>query len=70
MKKYTNKILVVTLAVLALLIVVVGTVEIRKAYHNGQIKTTKEIFEDVQIDDDANVTILSDSVVSKTVFEE
>ena len=42
MKKYTNKILIITLIAAALLMVVVGTVEIRKAFHKGEIKTTKE----------------------------
>ena len=42
MKKYTNKILIITLIAAAVLLVVVGTVEIRKAFHKGEIKTIKE----------------------------
>ena len=43
MKKYTNKILLITLIIIAVLFVVIGTVEIRKAFHNGQIITTEEM---------------------------
>jgi hypothetical protein len=42
MKKYTNKILIITLIAAAVLMVVFCTVEIRKAYHNGQIRKTEE----------------------------
>lgn len=42
MKKYTNKILIITLIIGALLMVVVSTVGIRRAFHNGEIKTHKE----------------------------
>ena len=42
MKKYTTKILIITLIAAALLVVVIGTVEIRKAFHKGEIKTIKE----------------------------
>ena len=42
MKKFTNKILIITLIAAAVLMIVVSTVEIRKAFHNGEIKTHKE----------------------------
>lgn len=61
MKKYTNKILIITLAVMALLIVVVGSVEIRKAYHKGEIKTLEEIQE--MHKDAEKVIVYTDSVV-------
>ncbi len=61
MKKYTNKILVATLILIALIIMVVGSVEIRKAYHNGEIKTKKEIIETHK--NAEKIIIYSDSVV-------
>lgn len=61
MKKYTNKILVITLAVIALLIVVVGSVEIRKAFHNGEIKTVEEVLE--RHKDAEKIIVYTDSVV-------
>ena len=42
MKKYTNKILIITLIAGAVLMMVIGTVEMRKAFHKGEIKTIKE----------------------------
>ena len=44
MKKYTNKILIITLLIGVLFVVAFGTVNIRKAYHNGEIKTVEEVF--------------------------
>ena len=44
MKKHTNKILIVTLLIGVSLVVVFGTIEVRKAYHNGEIKTVEEVF--------------------------
>lgn len=61
MRKYTNKILIITLLVGVLLVVVMGTVEIRKAYHNGEIKTLKEIRE--MHKDAEKVIVYTDSVV-------
>ncbi len=51
MKKYTNKILIITLIVMAFVVVVTGTVEVRKAYRSGKIRTTKELI-NVRIDED------------------
>ena len=61
MKKYTNKILIITLLVGVLLVVVTGTVEIRKAYHKGEIKTVEEIRE--MHKDAKKVIVYTDSVV-------
>ena len=46
---------------MALLIVVVGSVEIRKAYHKGEIKTLEEIQE--MHKDAEKVIVYTDSVV-------
>jgi hypothetical protein len=61
MRKYTNKILIITLLVGVLLVVVTGTVEIRKAYHKGEIKTVEEIQE--MHKDAEKIIIYTDSVV-------
>ena len=61
MRKYTNKILIITLLVGVLLVVVTGTVEIRKAYHNGEIKTLEEIQE--MHKDAEKIIVYTDSVV-------
>lgn len=61
MKKYTNKILIVTLILVALIMIISGSVEIRKAYHNGEIKTKKEIIETHK--NAEKIIIYSDSVV-------
>ncbi|MBQ3739746.1 MAG: hypothetical protein II856_00925 [Bacteroidales bacterium] len=61
MRKYTNKILIITLLVGVLLVVVTGTVEIRKAYHNGEIMTVEEIRE--MHKDAEKVIVYTDSVV-------
>ncbi len=61
MKKYTNKILLITLIVIAMLFVVIGSVEIRKAYHNGEIKTLEEIQE--MHKDAEKIIVYTDSVV-------
>jgi Na+-transporting methylmalonyl-CoA/oxaloacetate decarboxylase gamma subunit len=61
MKKYTNKILVATLILLALVMIIVGSVEIRKAYHNGDIKTKKEIIETHK--NAEKIIVYTDSVV-------
>lgn len=61
MKKYTNKILLITLIIIAVLFVVIGTVEIRKAYHKGEIKTLEEIQE--MHKDAEKIIVYTDSVV-------
>lgn len=61
MKKYTNKTLIITLLIGVLLVVVMGTVEIRKAYHNGEIKTLEEIQE--MHKDAEKIIVYTDSVV-------
>ncbi len=61
MRKYTNKILIITLLVGVLLVVVTGTVEIRKAYHNGEIMTVEEIRE--MHKDAKKIIVYTDSVV-------
>lgn len=61
MKKYTNKTLIITLLIGVLLVVVMGTVEIRKAYHNGEIKTVEEIRE--MHKDAEKIIVYTDSVV-------
>lgn len=62
MKKYTNKILIITLIIAAVLIVVVGTVEIRKAYHNGQIKKTEEIMKQPRETGSQRIIIDADTI--------
>ena len=61
MKKYTNKTLIITVLIGVLLVVVMGTVEIRKAYHNGEIKTLEEIQE--MHKDAEKIIVYTDSVV-------
>ena len=61
MRKYTNTILIITLLVGVLLVVVTGTVEIRKAYHNGEIMTVEEIRE--MHKDAEKIIVYTDSVV-------
>lgn len=61
MKKYTNKILLITLILIAVLFVVGGTVEIRKAFHNGKIMTVEEIQE--MHKDAEKIIVYTDSVV-------
>lgn len=51
MKKYTNKILLITLITIAALIVIVGTVEIQTAWRSGKIEKMgklPEIYQDYQ----------------------
>jgi hypothetical protein len=61
MKKYTNKILIVTLVLVALIMIISGSVIIRKSFRNGEIKTVKEIQE--QHKNAEKIIIYSDSVV-------
>ena len=61
MKKYTNKILLITLIIIAVLFVVIGTVEIRKAFYNGKIMTVEEIQE--MHKDAEKIIVYTDSVV-------
>ena len=63
MKKYTNKILIITLITAAVLMVVIGTVEIRKAYHNGKIKTTEELIKQHQGTGSQKIIIEADTVM-------
>lgn len=49
MKKYTNKILLITLITIAALIVIGGTVDIQTAWHSGKIEKAEklpEIYQD------------------------
>ena len=63
MKKYTNKILIITLIIAAVLMSVIGTVEIRKAYHNGQIKKTEEIMKQPRGTGSQKIIIEADTVM-------
>lgn len=45
MKKLTNKILLITLALLIVVSVVICTVNIRKAFHEGEIMSKEEMKE-------------------------
>ena len=69
MKKYTNKILLITLIVMSVLFVVMGTVEIRKAFHNGEIKTTEEVFKD-HLDKTIMTTDTAEAVDVRAEMEE
>ena len=53
--------MLITLIVIAMLFVVIGSVEIRKAYHNGEIKTLEEIQE--MHKDAEKIIVYTDSVV-------
>ena len=69
MKKYTNKILIVTLIAAAVLMVVVGTVEMRKAFHKGEIKTTKE-WKTIHVgSDESDVQLTLDSLETLSNIE-
>ena len=63
MKKYTNKILIITLIIAAVLMSVIGTVEIRKAYHTGQIKKTEEIMKQPRGTGSQKIIIEADTVM-------
>lgn len=70
MKKYTNKILLITLIVMALLVVVIGTVEIRKAFHNGQIRKTEEFMKQPRVTDSQRIIIDADTILLENVQTE
>ncbi len=70
MKKYTNKILLITLIVMALLVVVMGTVEIRKAFHNGQIRKTEEFMKQPRGTDSQRIIIDADTILLENVQTE
>lgn len=70
MKKYTNKILTVTLIAITLLFVISITVEIRKSFHNNLIKRTEDTTNDFLIPNDTNVIIVSDSIEAQINFIE
>ena len=60
MKKYTDKILIITLILIALMMIIVGSVEIRKSYHSGEIMTIEELQEKYK--DADKIIVYSDSV--------
>lgn len=68
MKKFTNKILIITLIIGALLMVVVSTVGIRRAFHNGEIKTHKE-WQTIQVPNATDVQLPLDSLDSLSNIE-
>ena len=63
MKKYTNKILLITLISLALLMVVLCTVNVRVAFHNGKIKTIDQICKQPQEAASQRIIINADTVM-------
>lgn len=75
MKKYTNKILLITLILIAVLFVVGGTVEVQTAWRSGKIKKFGEGFHYNQQDDETYFlenpadadTITSDMMKNKDV---
>lgn len=62
MKKYTNKILLITLLLAALLTVVICSVNIQKAFHNGEIKTKEEFMKGHPELDNPKIIVYSDSI--------
>lgn len=70
MKKYTNKILIITLIAVAVLMVVFCTVEIRKAYHNGHIRKTEEFMKQPRETDSQRIIIDADTIQVVNVEKE
>ena len=62
MKKYTNKILLITLLLAALVMIVVCTVNLRKAFHNGEIMTKEEFVKSHSELDNPKIIVYSDSI--------